>query len=344
MATEWIDPLEQYGGIVARMLDGVWAQVIGTTLSQANPRTGTYHLRVNVGSNDSGCRRVLSAETQHCGAGFAFNITRLPTNDRSLALIQLLDKFNDPIITVMVMPTGAVIVRQGGRLATVVAESGPEAVMPDSYQHFECAVNNGNFEVRIDSTTVCNVAGLTLADCAQFMIGGCYGYPKSGAILMNMDIDDIFAWNGEGPTVNTWVGDKRAWLRLPQSDGPDQDWTPNVGSTMYGILSNVPPNDAQYILAADAGDKASVGVDALPGGVVSITAIYAMARLWKTDAGVARVAINVGSGTADTGHDPVSISNRPRWYGEAVDVDPDTGMPWTIPGFNGLNLLLNRVE
>lgn len=344
MATEWIDPLEQYGGITNRMLDGVWAELNGVTLSTVNPRTGTYHLRINAGSNNSGARRVLSGETQTCGLGFAFNISRLPGNERSLALGQLLNKFNAPTITVMVLPTGAVVVKEGGRTGTIIAESGPEVVMPESYQHFECALNAGNFEVRIDSTTVCNVAGLTLDDCAQFMVGGCYGYPKSGAVLLDIDVDDIFAWNGTGPTVNTWVGDKRAWLRVPVSDGTAADWMPNTGTTMYAILDNVPPNDAQYVLAEDAGAKASVGIEALPSGVVSITAAYAMARLWKTDAGVARVAINIGSGGDDSGLDPVSISNRPRWYGAPVDVDPATGMPFTVPGFNGINLLLDRTE
>lgn len=344
MATEWIDPLEQYGGITNRMLDGVYAELNAVEISTLNPRTGTHHLRIHAASNNSGARRVLSAETQKCGLGFAFNISRLPNDGTSLALCQYLTKLNGSILTVTILPTGAVAVRTGGRLGPIVAESGPEAVMPDSYQHFECAMNEGNFEVRIDSTTVCNVAGLTLDDCAQLMVGGCYGYPKTGAILLYLDIDDIYAWNGEGPTVNTWVGDKRAWLRVPVSDGTDADWLPNTGATMYAILDNVPPNDAQYVLAEDAGAKASVGIEALPPGVVSITAAYAMARIWKTDAGVARVAINIGSGGDDSGFDPVSISNRPRWYGAPVDVDPATGMPFTVPGFNGINLLLNRTE
>lgn len=345
MALLWADGFDHYGGSVARMLDGVYSSIDAISLRNTSPRTGDWALYVATYNNNSGARRVLPSPRTNVGLGFAFNLDQLPTDSSSLGMCQLLDYDTRPLLTVLVSAVGSIVVRLGGRLGEVVGESGYEVVMPGSYQHFECAYDNGNFEVRINTITVVNITGLVLASpVSQLYMFGCLGYPKTGAMMCHMDVDDSFVRDGEGATVNTFVGDKKAYLRMPASDGLHADWVPSTGSDMWPILDNIPPNDAQFIAAEEEGDKASVGLDSLPAEVVSISGVYITARLWKTDAGAAAASIDVASGSATSSTPDLSISNRPRWYGQPFDVDPNTLMPWTVSGFNASNPTLTRKE
>lgn len=344
MALMWADGFDHYGGVTARLLDGVYSDISGVTLSAANPRTGGYAMRVQVVNNSSGARRVLPGETTKVGFGYAFNLSALPTDAYGLMLGQFLTKENAVLLTVSVYPTGAVAVRQGGWQSPVVRLSGPEIIMPGSYQHFECSLDDSNLEIRVNGVTVLNMTDLpVLAPTAQIFVAGGYGYPKTGANVI-MDVDDLFSWNAAGSTVNTWVGDKKVYTRMPDEDGPDQDWTPSVGSEAWPILDNVPPVDSQYIMATDAGEKTSVGFAAFSSEIVSIAAVYVATRVWKTDAGNAKVSFDMVSGVDATANAPVAISNAPRWYGQVFEVDPATSMPWTITDLNASLVRIERTE
>lgn len=344
MALMWADGFDHYGGITARLLDGVYSQIEGVALSAANPRTGGYAMRVSPIANNSGARRVLPAETTKVGFGYAFNLSALPTDTKSLMLGQFLTKENTVILTITVYPTGAVAVRQGGWQGTLLNLSGPEVIMPGSYQHFECSLDDSNLEIRVNGVTVINMTSLPiLPPTAQIFVAGGYGYPKGGA-LVTMDVDDLFCRDASGATVNSWVGDKKVYTRMPDEDGPDQDWTPSVGSEAWPILDNVPPIDSQFVTATTVGDKTSVGFAAFSSDIVSIAAVYVAARLWKTDAGNAKVSVDMVSGLDDTANDPKAISNAPRWYGQVFEVDPATAMPWTIADLNASMVRLERKE
>lgn len=345
MALLWADGFDHYGGVIARLRDGVYSSLDNASLVTNPVRTGTRALQIWSGGNDSGARRVLPAETDNVGFGFAFNITNLPTDTTSCALGQLLSKTNAQLATITIYPTGAIAVRRGLRGGTILAESAAEVIMPGSFQHFECAVDGDNLEIRINGVTVLNLTNLDLAaPIAQLYIGGCYGYPKTGATMIDMTIDDLFAWDKSGATVNTWVGDKKVYTRMPDEDGPDQDWTPSVGTEAWPILDNIPPNDTQYLTATEEGDKVSVGIAAFSTDIVSIAGVYVTARMWKTDAGNAKVSIDMVSGDEATDNDPVAVSNAPRWYGKVFDADPETLMPWTVSGLNDALVRLERDE
>lgn len=345
MALLWADGFDHYGGITARLLDRVYSSIEGVTLSTSSARTGSYAARVQVLQNNSGMRRVLPYETDMVGLAYAFNVQALPTDNRSMCLCQMLSKTNAPLMTVSVYSTGALAVRIGGWTGTIVAESGPEIIMPNSYQHFEIAVNGSNLEIRINGVTYLNMTDLALsAQIAQIMVAGCYGYPKTGAVLTDMFVDDVVCWDDTGPQFNTWVGDKKVYLSMPDEDGPDQDWTPSTGSNAWPILDNVPPVDSQYVTATEAADRVSVGIAPFNTDIVSIAGVYVVGRVWKTDAGNAKISIDMVSGSEES--DPVSIpvTNAPVWYGRAFEADPNTGMPWTVAGINDSLVRIERIE
>lgn len=341
----WIDGFDHYGTDAARLRDGVYAQAQGVEIVSAGARTGSRCIRITPSVNDSGLRRTFPATVPVVGIGFAFNIDNLPTDSTSVALCQILDENNQPAATLTVMPTGAIQLRAGGRLSTVTQQSAAEVVATGSFQHFECELGAGTCEVRINGVTVLNTAesGVTLG-FAQAMLGGCIGYPKSGAGLVRMLLDDAFARDGSGALNNSWIGDQKVYTRMPDEDGAEQDWTPSTGSEAWPILDNIPPVDAQYINATTAGDRSSVGFAAFPSEIVAISGVYTASRIWKSDAGDAKVAVDMISGASETSSPPHPLSTAPRWYGDMFETNPATALPWLVSDINAAQAVLERTE
>lgn len=341
----WIDGFDHYGGDVARLRDGVYSEVNGGSLVSTGARTGLRCVSIQVAQNHSGLRRVLPQTVPVVGVGFAFNINVLPSDSTSLALCQILDEDNNPAATLTVMPTGALQLRAGGRVSPVTKQSAAEVIMPGSYQHFECEFGDGTCEVRINGVTVLNSVdtGVTLG-FAQVMLGGCLGFPKIGAGTLIMLLDDAFARDGSGAINNSWIGDQKVYTRMPDEDGAEHGWTPSTGSTAWEILDNVPPVDSQYINATDIGDRTSVGFAAFPGEIVAISGVYTASRIWKTDAGNAKVAVDVISGASETAHANHPISTAPRWYGDMFETNPATSLPWLVADINAAQVVLERIE
>lgn len=345
MSLLWIDGFDHYGGQAARMLDGVYAQIEAVTLTSVGARTGQRCASIQVVYNDSGMRRVLPSATDTVGFGFAFNINELPTRSIDLGLGQVLDQDNVPMATLIIMPTGAIVLRLGGRTGSVLAQSDPETVLPGSFQHFECQFSPAGCEVRINGVTVLNSvdSGVT-RPIAQLYLGGCQGYPKTGATAVTMLVDDLFARDGLGSTNNSWIGDQKVYTRLPDEDGPEQDWTPSTGSEAWPILDNVPPIDGEFISAVEAAKRTSVGMAAFPDEIVAISGVYTATRLWKTDAGNAKVAVDVISGASETDNAPHPLSTAPRWYGDMFELNPATGLPWLVTDINAAQVVIDRTE
>lgn len=350
MALIFADGFDHYGPSVSRMLDGVYASMEGVTISAAAARTGTYGVSIQAVYNDSGMRRVLPNLRAVVGIGFAFNLNVLPNGDEGLALAQFLSASGATIITLTVRPTGAVQCRRGGRSGVVLAESGP-VIRAGSYQHFECeAVFNGvssAIEVRINGVTVLSDVSLDFgaSQCAQVYIGGCYGYPKTGAAAVIMRLDDLYCRDDLDDELDDFVGDQKVYTRMPASDGAEQEWSIAVGTTSYAMLNSIPPDDgAKFLTASEAGKRTSVGISAFPSEIVAISAVYTATRLWKNDAGNAKVAVQVDSEGTETAQPAHPISTAPSWYGNVFTNNPATGAPWTVEEVSALSVIIDREE
>lgn len=346
MSVIFFDPIDQYGGNRSLLLSGVYSSIEGVTISTANPRTGTSCLRISALENDSGLRWRPPVSTALLGVGHALNITELPTNSTSAGLSQILDENGAVLATITLMPTGAIQARLGGRQGSVVGQSAAEALLPGGYQHFEIEWNDGAVEVRIDKVTVLNVPSVGYTGLiGQIMVAGCYGYPKTGALGVYYDIDDLYFRNGDGTLNNSWLGDIKAYMQVVNADGTPAEWVPSVGSEMWPMVDNIPPQDnAQYIMAEGPDKRAVLGYAAFPSQIISITAVQVMSRMWKTDAGGAKVAVGMISDMMEEAKPEHPISSAPRYYRDVFETDPATGLPWLLPAVNAADIVLDRTE
>src|SRR5690242_1513840 len=86
MANRWCDGLGRYGGTKSFMLNGssgqAWAQADSNfILSNANPRTGAWHLRMDGASGRA--RRVFGAPLSEVFYGVAIYCHDLPVTESS---------------------------------------------------------------------------------------------------------------------------------------------------------------------------------------------------------------------------------------------------------------------
>lgn len=354
MALEWFDGFDQYGPNASAMLQGVYAEIgslITTSLSTANPRTGTRHLRMSASSNDVGVRRVLSAPRTAVGVGFAFSIGELPTDASSFALLQGRNSSNNSVFTVIVGPTGNLMIKSGGRNGAILAEYENPAVFANAYQHFECLFDGGaGFEVRLNEVPVITSTALPFGVEGGNVITsvkiGNSGFPLTGA-QFTWDVDDLFCWNKLGDNNNDFVGDCKVYTRFADEDLTPQEWDLSGGSSGFALLDNVPAQDnTQYISATGLTPptRSVFGLPDLPLEIVDVRGVLLSTRAFKTDAGSAKIVSGIISGGVETLSSIHALSMAPVWYTDVYDTDPENGEDWTLTAANQAHVLIERTE
>lgn len=343
------DGYDHYGPNAAFMLNGVYAELNGVFLSSLRPRTGTRAMRIVAAVNNSGARKVLTEGGEDTvGAGFAFSINSLPTDNRSLGLFQWRTQANEIIASVWVSSTGEVVLLRGGRSGASVAVSNP-VIYAGAYQHFEAKLTEtGECEVRINGVTSISavVPDRIEGQIAQVKIGA-NAFPLTGAIGIDLDVDDFVLWSGEGGVITDFVGDVKAYTRFPSSDGATQDWAPSVGATGWPMLDNVPPADGIEYLSAPPESvpaRSTFGIADFPAEIVAVRGVVLATRAFKTDAGNAKLQAGVISGASTELSPEHALSQAPIWYADVFEADPATGSVWTLSALNDLNTVIDRTE
>lgn len=357
MALNFLDGFDHYGTVPNNgniLRQGVYAETnlgpFGGVVT-ANPRTGARALRISMSENDAGVRRVLvDGARDTVGGAYAFSLTALPTDNNSLGLFQWRNAANAIMASVWVASTGAVIVRNGGRGASIAATSDP-VVYAGAYQHFEAVNGPAGLEVRINGVTVVNVpyVAAVAGPVGQVKLGA-NSFPLTGANGINMDVDDFVIWDGTGLISNDFVGDVKVYTRFPTSDGSDQDWTPSVGSDGFAMIDNVPPQDqTEYLSAPALGSppdplRSTFGVGDFPEEIVAVRGVMLATRAWKTDAGNAKIQTGVRVNSSEVTGAERAISMAPVWYADVYEVNPETSSVWSLDALNDMDTILNRVE
>jgi hypothetical protein len=196
---------------------------------------------------------------------------------------------------------------------------------------------SGAAECRVNGVVVASVSGVNLGTTD---IGGVRWGQIANGIHGTGDwfIDDVRLGDALNGVQDDFVGDRRVLLRQADRDGPIQDFTPDTGSTAWDRVDEVPPDDdASYIDGTTVGDRAQIGFEALPAGVVQVDSIAYVAYCRKTDVGDATIRLNCVSGVASPQAEelgaeyPLNITYNYLPI-QIFDEDPDAAGPWTVSG------------
>lgn len=348
------DGFDHYG---SAPLTDFYESAAGAVVSAAAARSGPMGVRISVGTNDSGLRVPFGSSPGTVNVALALRANQLPRDAISAGIVQFEANYITggaprALSTLLLMPTGALMMRGWDRSGPVVAVSAP-CVAASAYHHIEVDAaftgENNSMVVRVDGVEVLSAIFSYPEDekpgnetnpygqaPSRAFIGGCRGAPKTGSGGVLFDIDDVAAGSGG------FFGDQKNVTRLPDSDGPEQEWEPASGSSGFAMVDAVPPLDsAEYLLAEEAA-RSSFGLEAFPAGTV--TGLQVTPRLWKSG-GETGISAGMASG-GDEETKPVSlfgdVGTAPKWYAVTIDTDPATGLPWLVTDLNNALVILDR--
>lgn len=352
---EILDGFDHYGsGSTGRtnMLNGVWSEVASViTPTTTRPRTGTHSLHCTGSVNSSLARRVFPTEGAIKYLEPAWYVTNTPVSDEKMCLGQFRSAANTPLVSFVLSTTGSIQIRQGLATGTVLAESGPLAFLPSSWQHVGMMAHmNGaasSAEVRVNGVVVASVSGVNLGsdNIAQFAIGQTQnGIHGTG----DWFCDDLRTGDDQGGINDDFMGDRRVITQFPDADGLHQDFTPLSGSDAYAMVDETAPDgDVSYIDGADVGDLCQMGFPDLPAEVVAINGVAFATYARKTDVGDASITVNVVAGVAspqarEVGAEHVLNVTYNYLPLQVFDQDPDAEAPWTPAAVNNSYVEIDR--
>jgi hypothetical protein len=353
MANRWCDGLGRYGGTTALMLNGssgqAWAQTDGHfALSNANPRTGSWHLRMSTGlSSLNVARRVFGAPLTEVFLGVAIFAHSLPTNEtdsgqlntsnRGICLFALRDQANSEQCTVWLGTDGAVVAYRG---ATLLGRSAP-VIGAGAYQHLELYGKAGNgtagaLEVRVDEVTRLNLTGIDTVQSANVEFSQwAFGHGIDGGTAM-VDFADFFCNDtvDDGSGCSSFIGDVKSGLLLVNANTAQADFALSAGVSGYALLGTAPPDDSTYVSTASTTAESDFGLQDGPANLSEILTVRPFMRAMKDDAGSCTIAPSMKSGGTKAVAAAQPITTAFAYYDSNVPVDPATGVPWVLAGLN----------
>lgn len=253
----FVDGFDHYGDsqveggsvVRARMLDGVYAVVSSqNSATSAQARTGNRSLFFDA-LNGQAVRRVFPSTVGEVFVGFAFFAPQLPNEDDRVSICTLLDGSNNILVSVVLLPTGALAVRNGGLTAANVATTSGPVVGAASWNHIEVRAVRGTstVEIRVNGVQVLSSTGFTFgADFAQWGLNG----RGSGGSISAFYFDDLAVNDTSGTYNTTWKGDLRVATLFADEDLTPSGWA-RIGRDKFGngVLN---ANDGTLYYADDA--------------------------------------------------------------------------------------------
>ena len=244
MAVLFMDGFEHYGvgdSSGEAMLDNVYASITSSVeVSAAEARTGDTSLRL-AALNGRFIRRVFPAAVGEVFVGFAFFAQALPTNSERVSICDLRNAANDIMLSVVVLPTGAISVRNGELTSADVAVTAGPVLGAASWNHIEVRAveSTGVVQVRVNGEQVLDTSSFTFS--ASFAQWGNSGRGPGGG-ANTYYLDDLVVNDTTGSYNNTWKGDLRVATLFPDADATPSGWA-RYGRDKFG----------QYVLDVNEG-------------------------------------------------------------------------------------------
>lgn len=226
MALLWMDGFDHYGtgtDGASAMADGVYAATVSPGPSTTYARTGTHSLKFS--ADNAYYRRIFGRDylSEPIGFGCAIYIhSALADNGVQLRLV---DASNVTLTMMALISDGSLAFyrRESVGSFTELGRTAAGTVTQNAWHHVEvaavCSDASGALECRVNGVTVLSLAGIATA------VTGSTGYAQlsmgiAPVVLSEWYMDDLYCWDSTGDTNNTFLGDRRVYTLLPDTDTP----------------------------------------------------------------------------------------------------------------------------
>lgn len=345
----WADSFDHYGGVFANMFFGAWSSHADSSgvpfLTNLFSRSGTYSLAFT-GTNGSGSvaqhvRRSLPSAKTRCGFGYGLYQPNLPSTNEQ-RLFQILNSSASPILTLCAQSDGSIHIRKGD-FADPVIEISDSVLTPGTFHHIELWQTfdtvAGEIEVRVNEQTVIADGGINLGAAPAASVQ----WRKLGSNNEPFYVDDVFAADDQGAENNTFIGAQRMITEFPLADTAQADWTLNGSGTGHGCIDQTGPDgDLTYLSSAIVGHKSDFTLPSLPPELAVIAGVYVPVMARINAAGIGNLKTSMKSAAALAAGNDNPLTPGYTYYGDAFEVDPNTGLPWTKSGLEAALLRLEK--
>lgn len=227
-----------------------------------------------------------------------------------------------------------------GNKATLLATSSAQ-VTENAYQYIEFAATihdtTGNYEVRIDGTTVLSATNVdtrqdaSVADVSVISFGG-----SSGSGRPVLRYDDIYAKDDL-----TFLGPCRVETLFPTADTADKDWTRSSGADNYALLDDA-GTITDYVESVTVGDYDNFTFGDLSSLPSKIHGVSVVALASKPEAGEAFVKASVRLGVVKYDGEAKGVAAGWEWYEHQWVNSPFSGNSWSRLEINSLTCGFER--
>lgn len=199
---------------------------------------------------------------------------------------------------------------------------------------------SGTVETRVNGVTdvASTVGNFGSASINSISIGTTNG---SSA---NTDFDDMYVVDTTGSSHNTWLGEQRVEVILPNGAGNSSQWTASTGNAFQTIDDSQGNGDTDYIYSSTVNDVSTFTYGDLSVSAGSVNAVQVNHLVRKDDVATRQIATVVRTGGTDyVGSTEAALSTNYLGRQELYDQDP-TGSDWTISSVNAAEFGVKLIQ
>jgi hypothetical protein len=328
MALLWIDGFDHYAsGQQLRFYD----EASGTfSPSTSIKRTGSQSVALDGSSHIS--KYVNNAPTLIVGAALYFN-SGTYTDPVNGYLVKFFDLTTEQC-NVKLGQNGRILLYRG---STMLDQTDILVYPLQKWFYFEVKITfatNGSWTVRINKQIVRSVSGINTIQSSNSYANKIEISAGSQSSSNPIYWDDYYICDTTGTYNNDFLGDIKVVTVYPNAEGSLLQWTPSSGTTHYTLVDEATPNDdTDYLYTSTVGATETANFQDVS-LVGSIAGIMHVACIRKDDAGTRTAALICKIGSNVYEGNEISIGNSYTFLKQIREVDPSTGLPWSITGFN----------
>jgi hypothetical protein len=234
---------------------------------------------------------------------------------------------------------------------TILGYSPPATYARGSYYYFEfkpvfSLTATGSINYRINGAPQTAITGIQTAVSSNawcniikfWQRGNFYSDP------FVYQFDDMYANDTTGAVNNDYMGDVRIFVDRPAT-ATNIGWVANgAGNNILCVSENTPDGDTTYLSSNTTGVIDLYTLTAPPSGLGTVKAVQSNIVARKDDGITRQICPVLGDGVhANVAGTVVSIGNNYVDYLQSFDINPLTGLAWTVGDLSTLRLGVKEV-
>ena len=192
----------------------------------------------------------------------------------------------------------------------------------------------GSLQVRLNGILAINLAGQNTIQSGGALLTTFVGAVPSQPAQVTIDVDDLYIADTSGTLNNTFLGDVRVDVLLPNEAGTFNQFTSTpLATPPWQIASD---NDEATVLSATAASqRQSFGFAALPVmGTPTICGVQVTSLARKTDAGTTSMRALAANGGVVSVSNAINLQEQAAWNAAVIERNPNGSAAWTEATLN----------